>query len=74
MRAYFLSVGGALLLLLLAADWVLPAPLPSRLTDSHSALPPIRIHTELRGPVASGDRLKEVMLEPPKVGQRSTQH
>ena len=24
--------------------------------------------------VASGDRLKEVMLEPPKVGQRSTQH
>ncbi|MGM4870711.1 hypothetical protein AB7645_05740 [Bradyrhizobium sp. 956_D2_N1_5] len=52
MRAYFLSVGGALLLLLLAADWVLPAPLPSRLTDSHSALPPIRIHTELKGPEA----------------------
>ncbi|RXT42907.1 PepSY domain-containing protein [Bradyrhizobium betae] len=24
--------------------------------------------------VATGDRLKEVMLEPPKVGQRSTQH
>ena len=24
--------------------------------------------------VTSGDRLKEVMLEPPKVGQRSTQH
>ncbi|MDE5445357.1 hypothetical protein GWG65_28780 [Bradyrhizobium sp. CSA207] len=52
LRAYFLSVGGALLLLLLAADWVLPAPLPSRLTDSHSALPPIRIHSELRGPEA----------------------
>ncbi|MET3334931.1 hypothetical protein ABIF61_003455 [Bradyrhizobium japonicum] len=52
LRAYFLSVGGALLLLLLAADWVLPAPLPSRLTDSHSALPPIRIHTELKGPEA----------------------
>jgi len=52
LRAYFLSVGGALLLLLLAADWVLPAPSPSRLTDSHSALPPIRIHTELKGPEA----------------------
>jgi hypothetical protein len=52
LRAYFLSVGGALLLLLLAADWVLPAPVTSRLTDSHSALPPIRIHSEMRGPDA----------------------
>ena len=52
LRAYFLSVGGALLLLLLAADWVLPAPLPSRLTESHSAHPPIRIHSELKGPEA----------------------
>jgi hypothetical protein len=52
LRAYFLSVGGALLLLLLAADWVLPAPLPSRLTDSHSSLPPIRINSELKGPKA----------------------
>lgn len=52
LRAYFLSVGGALLALLLAADWVLPATLPSRLTDSHSALPPIRIHSELHGPEA----------------------
>ncbi len=52
LRAYFLSVGGALLLLLLAADWVLPAPLSSRLTESHSALPPIRIHSELKGPEA----------------------
>lgn len=52
LRAYFLSVGGALLLLLLAADWVPPAPLPSRLTDSHSALPPIRIHSDLKGPEA----------------------
>jgi len=52
LRAYFLSVGGALLLLLLAADLVLPAPLPSRLSDSHSTLPPIRIHSELKGPDA----------------------
>jgi hypothetical protein len=52
LRTYFLSVGGALLLLLLAADPGLPTPLPSPLTDSHSALPPIRIHTELKGPEA----------------------
>lgn len=49
---YFLSVGGALLLLLLAADWTLPAPAPSPLTDSHSALPPIRIHSDIKGPEA----------------------
>jgi hypothetical protein len=52
LRGYFLSVGGALLMLLLAADWVLPAPLPSRLADSHAASPPIRIHSELKGPEA----------------------
>jgi hypothetical protein len=50
LRAYFLSVGGALLLLLLAADWVLPAPLPNRPTDF--ARPPIRIHSDLKGPEA----------------------
>lgn len=52
LRGYFMSVGGALLLLLFAADWVLPAPLPGRLIESHSALPPIRIHSELKGPEA----------------------
>jgi hypothetical protein len=52
LRGYLLSVGGALLLLLFAADWVLPAPLPSRLMESHSALPPIRINSELKGPEA----------------------
>jgi hypothetical protein len=52
LRGYFLSVGGALLLLLLAADWVLPAPLPSRLTDLHSARPSIRIHSDLNRPEA----------------------
>ena len=52
LRGYLLSVGGALILLLFAADWVLPVPLPSRLMESHSALPPIRIHSELKGPEA----------------------
>ena len=66
LRAYFLSVGGALLLLLLAADWVLPAPLPSPLTDSHSAHPPIRIHSELKGPEAVViDTSRSGLLPPP---------
>lgn len=52
LRGYFLSVGGALLLLLLAADWVLPAPLPTRFVESDSALPPIRIRSEVRPPEA----------------------
>jgi hypothetical protein len=50
LRGYFLSVGGALLLLLFAADWVLPAPLPIRFDESHSVLPPIRILSELKRP------------------------
>jgi hypothetical protein len=38
--------------LLFAADSLLPAPLPSRLIESHSTLPPIRITSELKGPEA----------------------
>jgi hypothetical protein len=49
-RGYFLWVGGALLVLLFAADSLLPAPLPSKLIESHSQLPPIRIASELKGP------------------------
>lgn len=49
-RGYFLWVGGALLVLLFAADSLLPAPLPSKLIESHSTLPPIRITSELKGP------------------------
>jgi hypothetical protein len=36
--------------LLFAADSLLPAPLPSKLIESHSTLPPIRITSELKGP------------------------
>ena len=49
-RGYFLWVGGALLVLLFAADSLLPTPLPSKLIESHSTLPPIRITSELKGP------------------------
>ena len=52
LRSYCLSVGGALLLLLLAADWVLPAPLPGRFTGSDPVLPPIRIHSDVKRPEA----------------------
>ncbi|MET4274826.1 hypothetical protein ABIB68_003779 [Bradyrhizobium sp. F1.2.2] len=52
LRGYFLWVGGALLLLLLAAGWTLPAPAPSPLTDSRSALPPIRIRSDTKAPEA----------------------
>src|SRR5258705_7926175 len=51
-RGYFLWVGGALLVLLFAADSLLPAPLPSKLIESHSTLPPIRITSDLKGPEA----------------------
>jgi hypothetical protein len=41
-----------LLVLLFAADSLLPAPLPSKLIESHSTLPPIRITSERKGPEA----------------------
>ena len=52
LRGYFLWVGGVLLVLLFAANSLLPAPLPSKLIVSHSTLPPIRITSELKGPEA----------------------
>jgi hypothetical protein len=51
-RGYFLWVGGALMVLPFAANSLLPAPLPSKLIESHSTLPPIRITSELKGPEA----------------------
>jgi hypothetical protein len=52
LRGYFLWVGGALLVLLFAANSLLPAPPPSKLIESHSTLPPIRITSALKGPEA----------------------
>ena len=52
LRDYFLWVGGALLVLLFAADSLLPARPPSKLIESHFTLPPIRITSELKGPEA----------------------
>ena len=52
LRDYFLWVGGTLLVLLFAANSLLPAPLPNKLIESHSTLPPIRITSALKGPEA----------------------
>jgi len=52
LRGYFLSVGGALLMLLFAADWLMSQPAPNGSINSHSELPAIRIHSELKGPDA----------------------
>jgi len=51
-RGYFLSVGGALLMLLFAADWLMARPAPGGSIHSHSELPVIRIHSETKGPEA----------------------
>jgi len=50
LRGYVLSVGGALLGLLLAADWAMPAPQPSRFTQSETVLPQIRIRSDVKLP------------------------
>ena len=39
-------------MLLFAANSLLPAPLPNKLIESQSTLPPIRITSELKGPEA----------------------
>ncbi|WP_439370294.1 hypothetical protein ACRQ5Q_35690 [Bradyrhizobium sp. PMVTL-01] len=50
LRGYFLSVGAALLCLLWATAWVLPARLPSRFAEPDPARPAIRIHSDVKGP------------------------
>jgi hypothetical protein len=52
LQRYFLFAGGALLTLLLTANWLVPVPVSNELTKSDVNLPPIRIHSELKGPAA----------------------
>lgn len=47
---YFVFVGGALLMLLFAADAVLPQPPPKEGTVSSAEHPAIRIHSDRKGP------------------------
>ncbi len=50
LRGYFLSVGGALALLLFAASWMLPAQLPTRFADPDTVRPSIRIRSDVKAP------------------------
>ena len=52
LRSYFLFVGGALLALLFAANWLLPSSPSDARIGSAQNLPNIRIHSELKGPEA----------------------
>lgn len=75
LRGYFLSVGGALLLLLFAADWVLPAPAPIRSDESHSVRPPIRILSEMKRPemvVIDTNRAAPTPVPPDEIASSSS--
>jgi len=50
LKGYFLGVGSALLIGLLAAHWLLPAPAPNPLISSRVRLPPIRIYSPTKAP------------------------
>lgn len=50
LRSYFLWVGGALLALLLAANWLMPSSPAGESNRSEVEFPPIRIHSQLKGP------------------------
>ena len=52
LRSYFVFVGAALLIVLLAGNWLLPSPSSNALINSDPHLPTIRIHSELKGPDA----------------------
>jgi hypothetical protein len=50
LRQYFLFVGGALLAVLFVANWLVPAS--RERADSAVNFPPIRIHSDRKGPEA----------------------
>ncbi|MGY3129697.1 hypothetical protein ACVWZM_000379 [Bradyrhizobium sp. USDA 4501] len=50
LRGYFLTVGSALVCLLLATDWVLPVQLPDHFAGPDAVRPSIRVHSGLKGP------------------------
>jgi hypothetical protein len=49
---YFLFAGGALLMLLFGANWLMPQPSSNERINSERKLPTIRIHSALKGPEA----------------------
>ena len=57
LKGYFMWVGTALLVLLFAANWLLPTPAPNPLISSRVTLPPIRVYSKTKAPgeVAADD-------------------
>ncbi len=57
LKGYFMWVGTALLVLLLATNWLLPTPAPNPLISSRVTLPPIRVSSKTKAPdeVAADD-------------------
>jgi len=66
LRRYFLFVGGALLAVLFLAG-LLPAPVKKG--ETHHNFPPIRIHSELRGPPAVFIDTSQRMMAPEALAQ-----
>ena len=62
LRQYFLFVGGALLALLFVANWLVPAS--RERADSAVNFPPIRIHSDWKGPEAVVIDTSKSMLAP----------
>jgi hypothetical protein len=62
LRQYFLFVGGAMLALLFVANWFVPAS--RERTDSAVNFPPIRIHSDRKGPEAVVIDTSKSMLAP----------
>ena len=50
LKGYFIWVGTALLVLLFAANWLLPTPAPNLLISSRVTLPPIRVYSKTKAP------------------------
>jgi hypothetical protein len=64
LQQYFIFVGGSLLILLFAANWLVPLPASNELINSDVSLPVIRIHSELKGPEAVVIDTSESMIRP----------
>ena len=66
LRRYFLFVGGALLAVLFLAGQL---PAPVKKGETHHNFPPIRIHSELKGPPAVFIDTSQRMIAPEAMAQ-----
>ena len=68
LKGYFMWVGTALLVLLFAANWLLPTPAPNPLISSRVTLPPIRVYSKTKAPdkVAADDVFSAIVAALPE--------